>query len=75
MEQIKFIMLGILMGFFIIAAIDPAIVQQAQQGQLYYDDSVDSSQPVDEKFGGGVKSYRDPGNIIYDPSEDGPGGN
>ena len=75
MEQFKFILLGILMGFFVVATIDPSIVGQTPPGHQFYDDSFDSSQPVDEKLGGGVKSYRDPGDIVYDPSEHGPGGN
>lgn len=75
MEQVKLILLGVLVGFFIVAMIDPSIMQQAQPGDEFYENNLDSSKPVDEKFGGGVKCYRDPGDIIYDPSDTGPGGN
>jgi hypothetical protein len=75
MEQVKFILLGILMGFFIITAIDPSIIDQDQYGDQFHDSNLDSSEPIEEKLGGGVKSYRDPGDITHDPSDDGPGGN
>ena len=75
MEQVKFILLGLLMGFFVVAVINPGILGQAPSDGQIYDSNFDNSHPVDEKFGGGVKCYRDPGDITYDPSDDGPGGN
>lgn len=75
MEQVKFILLGILMGFFIVASINPSFINNGETGEQFHDNGMGNAEPVGEKFGGGVKAYIDRGEIVYDPSSDGPGGN
>ena len=74
MYQLRIIFFGLFFAFFSHCLINPAMFSNpVKGGEQNASTRMSASKPVDEKLGGGVKTY-DVGIGAIDDSDDGPGG-